>query len=257
MYKSHVFSTKNKLWILGSILFCQFTNAQLLELDFTYERREESNFKIHLVRYGIIGVSSLQHLDLSAEVIKMKYDAKNGFYLGFSIFSTQTLWRGNKVDELNTFDFLMNPIGGNANGNFFAKIPLKRSQIQNSNIGISLGTKWIEGPPTPNYQSSSFLDHYSRLGWVYQRLLAEDALTNSSLSFWTYPHIQFHRSSAKSRNLFFDNQIDPLAQGFGIELGIECNTQLKITLHGQQLTNTDPEAEFKRFVTRLVVAYRF
>jgi hypothetical protein len=119
MYKSHVFSTKNKLWILGSILFCQFTNAQLLELDFTYERREESNFKIHLVRYGIIGVSSLQHLDLSAEVIKMKYDAKNGFYLGFSIFSTQTLWRGNKVDELNTFDFLMNPIGGTAEWKLF------------------------------------------------------------------------------------------------------------------------------------------
>lgn len=257
MPKTLVPFTKNTLWLLGILLCSQFANGQLIELDYTYEKREESSFRIHLIRYGMIGISSLQHLDFSAEIIKMRYNAKNGFSLGFSVFSTQTLWRGNKVDELNTFDFLMNPIGGTVNGNFFVKIPLKRSKINNSNIGVSLGTKWIEGPPAPNFQSNSFFDHYTRLGWLYQRLLAEDALTNSSLSFWAFPHIQFHRSSAESRKLYFNNQIDPLAQGYGVELGIEYNTQLKITLHGQQLLNTDPQGEFNRFISRLIVAYRF
>jgi hypothetical protein len=107
------------------------------------------------------------------------------------------------------------------------------------------------------FRSNSFLDHYLRLGWVHQRLLAEDALANNSLSFWTFPHIQFHQSSSQSRGIYFDDQIDSLAQGYGIELGIEYNTQLKITLHGQQLLNTDPQGDFNRFVTRLIVAYRF
>jgi hypothetical protein len=240
-----------------NLLYIQQASSQLLELDFTSEKKEESSFKIHLIRYGIIGVSSLQHLDLTAEVLKMRYDAKNGLYLGFTVFSTRTIWQGNKVDELNTFDFLMNPIGGTVHGNFFGRLPLNRSKTQNSNIGLSIGSKWIQGPPVPMFRSNSFLDHYLRLGWVHQRLLAEDALANSSLSFWTFPHIQFHQSSSESRSIYFDDQIDSLAQGYGIELGIEYNTQLKITLHGQQLLNTDPQGDFNRFVTRLIVAYRF
>ena len=32
---------------------------------------------------------------------------------------------GNRSDQLNTFDFLMNPIGGVLNGSFFATIQLK------------------------------------------------------------------------------------------------------------------------------------
>jgi hypothetical protein len=69
--------------------------------------------------------------------------------------------------------------------------------------------------------------------------------------------LQFHQSSAESRKLYFNDQIDPFAPGYGIELGIEYNTQLKVTLHGQQLLNTDPQGDFNRFVTRLIVAYRF
>ena len=33
-------------------------------------------------------------------------------------FTDQTIWRGNQIDALNTFDFLMNPIGGTVNGTF-------------------------------------------------------------------------------------------------------------------------------------------
>jgi hypothetical protein len=72
-------------------------------------------------------------------------------------------------------------------------------------------------------------------------------LTNSSLSFWTFPHLQFHQSSAESRKLYFNDQIDQFALGYGIELGIEYNTQLKVTLHGQQLLNTDPEGRLWPF----------
>jgi len=248
---------KYSFLLMVNLLCIKKASSQLLELDFTSEKKEERSFKIHLIRYGIVGLSSLQHFDLTAELLKMRYDAKNGLYVGFTIFGTRTIWQGNKLDGLNTFDFLMNPIGGTVHGNFFGRLPLKRSKIQNSNIGLSIGSKWIQGPPVPNFRNNSFLDHYLRLGWVQQRLLAEDALTNSSLSFWTFPHIQFHQSSSESRSIYFDDQIDSLAQGYGIELGIEYNTQLKITLYGQQLLNTDPQGDFNRFVTRLIVAYRF
>tara|TARA_B100000886_G_C20420366_1_gene491288 strand:+ start:1861 stop:2634 length:774 start_codon:yes stop_codon:yes gene_type:complete len=248
---------KSNILLLGVLLSCHYASAQLLELDYTSEKKEESSFKIYLIRYGIIGVSSLQHLDLTTEVLKMRYDSKNGLYIGFTVFGTQTIWQGNKINKLNTYDFLMNPIGGNLHGNFFGRIPFKRSVNQNSNIGLSIGSKWIQGPPAPNFKSNSFFDHYLRLGWVYQRLLAEDALTNSSLSFWAFPHIQFHQSSSESRSIFFDDQIDSLTQGYGIELGIEYNTQLKIMLYGQKLLNNDPQGDFNRFVTRLIVAYRF
>ena len=248
---------KNTFWFLGIFLWSQITTAQLLEIDFTSEKREESSFRIHLIRTGIIGASSLKHLDLTAEILKIRYDSKVGFYSGLTVFGTQTLWVGNKIDSLNTFDFLMNPIGGTIHGNLFNKIPIKRSSVQNSNMGISMGIKWIQGPGVSNFKSTNFLDHYLKLGWVYQRLLAEDALTNSRLSFWMFPHFQIHLSSAESRQLFFNEQIDPTTLGYGMELGLAYNTQLKVTFHGQQLLNANPQSEFNQFVARLSVAYRF
>ena len=56
---------------------------------------------------------------------------------------------------------------------------------------------------------------------------------------------------------FFNNQLDPLSYGYALELGFEYNTQLKITLVGQQLVNADPSGNFGRFVARLIVGYRF
>ena len=257
MQKKCFHPLKLTIYIVGIFLSCQLTNAQLLELDFTSEKREESSFRIHFIRFGIVGASSLKHFDLTAEVLKFRYDTKNGLYWGFTVFGTRTIWRGNKIDALNTFDFLMNPIGGTVHGNLLTRIPLKRYKTKNSNIGLSMGTKWIQGPPLANFKSNSFFDHYLRLGWIHQRLFSEDPLTNSSLSFWTCPHLQFHQSSAESRKLYFNDQIDQFALGYGIELGIEYNTQLKVTLHGQQLLNTDQEGDFGRFVTRLIVAYHF
>jgi hypothetical protein len=88
-------------------------------------------------------------------------------------------------------------------------------------------------------------------------LLSEDALTNSSLSFWAFPYLQLHQASEESRRLFFKEQIDPQAYGYGLEIGIAYNSQLKLSIYGQQLLNTSPESEFNQFVARLVAAYRF
>ena len=248
---------KFRVSFLGMVLFSQLATAQLMEMDFTTQKREENNFRFHLLRFGMVGLSSLQHVDVTAEVLKFRYDTKAGLYWGFTVFGTNTLWRGNKVDALNTFDFLMNPIGGTIHGNLLTRIPLKRYPTKNSNLGLSMGTKWIQGPPLPNFKNSSFFDHYLRLGWIHQRLLAEDPLQNTSLSFWAFPYVQLHQSSLESRKYFFSDQIDPLAAGYGVELGLAYNAQLKITLHGQQLLSTDPQGDFRRFVTRLIVAYRF
>jgi len=202
-------------------------------------------------------VSSLQHLDLSAEVLQFHYLARGGTNWGLTLYSTQTLWRGNKQDLRNTFDFLMNPIGGLANGSISGKIPFKLKPDKNSNLQFFLGSKWIEGPPAPAFRTPRFFDHYLHLGWLQQRLLAEDPLTNSSLSFWLFPYFQLHQSSATDRRRFFDELLPPLAQGYGLEIGIDYNRQLKLSLYGQQLINTTPQSALRLFVARLIVAYRF
>ena len=83
------------------VFFSMEGYSQRLDTDFNAEKREESSFKIRLLRHGIIGVSSLQHLDLSAEVLQFRYFARGGTNWGLTLYSTQTLWRGNKQDLLN------------------------------------------------------------------------------------------------------------------------------------------------------------
>ena len=40
-------------------------------------------------------------------------------------------------------------------------------------------------------------------------------------------------------------------------MGLEYNTQLKVTLIGQQILNAEPTGVFGQFVARLIIAYRF
>ena len=248
---------KTRLFLVGFLLLSAALTAQLLEIDYTKGKREEESFRIQLIRTGIVGISSLKHLDFTLEVLKLRYDSKKGNHIALTVYGTQTLWRGNRIDELNTFDFLMNPIGGTINGSFFGSFTLKKNELQNTKLGVSIGNKWIEGTPLPNFQNTSFFDYYGRVGWIYQKTLAEDALTNSSLYFWAFPSLLMHQSSAESRQQFFNNQLDPLSYGYALELGFEYNTQLKMTLVGQQLVNADPSGNFGRFVARLIVGYRF
>ena len=68
--------TKTRLFIVGFLLLSMHLPAQLLELDYTTGKREEESFRIQLIRTGIVGISSLKHLDLTLEVLKLRYDSK-------------------------------------------------------------------------------------------------------------------------------------------------------------------------------------
>ena len=251
------FYSKKRWLFVGFLLFNMSSKAQLMEIDYTKEPREESSVRLQLIRTGIVGISSLKHLDLTVEVLKIRYDAKKGAHAAFTVYGTQTLWRGNRVDQLNTFEFLMNPTGGAINGSLFTSFPLTKKETQNTKVALSIGKKWIQGPPLPTFQNTSFFDNYGRLGWIYQKTLADDALNNMSLYFWAFPSAIVHQSSDESRKIFFNDQLDPLAYGYSMELGLEYNTKLKITLIGQKILNAEPLGNFDQFVARLIVGYRF
>ena len=256
-YKILVIFKKIYFWFFSFSLLTWITSAQLLEIDYSLEKKEESSFRVHVIRYGIIGVSNLQHIDFSVEALKLRFDSKKGSHFSFSVYGTQTLWRGNKIDGLNTFDFVMNPMGGTINGNFFSSISIDRNDTNISKIALSLGKKWVEGQPLPNFENTRFFDNYGRLGIVHQRLLAEDPLQNTSLYFWGFPNLILHHSSNSSRQSFFDGELPSIAYGYGIEFGIDYNTQLKLIFLGQQIVNTSPDSIYGRVVARLTLAYKF
>ena len=67
-----IFSFKKSTTSFGLFAFLvTLSYGQLLEIDYTQGKREESSFRVQLVRTGIVGVSSLQHLDLTLEAIKI------------------------------------------------------------------------------------------------------------------------------------------------------------------------------------------
>ena len=248
---------KGSIFIIIFLLFGTFIQAQLLEIDYTKDKREENNFKAQFIRSGIIGASSLKNLDLTVEALKLSYNNKQKSQFAFTLYGTNTVWKGNKMDELNTFDFLMNPIGGRLNGSFFTSYTVDKKDLQNTKLALSIGKKWIQGPSIPNFKNSSFIENYGRLGWIYQKTLAEDALTNSALIFWTFPSLIFHQISEENIKTFFNDQLDPFSYGYGLEFGLEYNKKVKITLIGQQILNSDPEGDFNHIVARLIFSYRF
>jgi len=248
---------KQRSLFVGFMLFSSLCLGQLLDVDYSSGTREESQLRVQFLRSGILGVSSLKHLDLTVEGAKIRYDNRKGNQLSLTLYGTQTLWRGNRIDALNTFDFLMNPIGGSANGALFYSVPLNSKDLHHNKMALAIGNKWIQGPPLPNAQNTSFFDRYGRLGWVYQSKITEDPLTNSSLYFWSFPALLVHQGSALSRQQFFNGELTPWSYGYAIELGMEYNSQFKFTLLGQQLLNTVSESSFGQFVARLIVSYRF
>ena len=128
-----------QLIIICFLIDPSFGYSQLLDLDYTKQKREESSFKAYFIRNGIISLSSLKHLDVTAELSKLKYFTKNGVNFDFTIYGTETIWKGNRSDQLNSFDFLMNPIGGVLNGSFFCNYPIKNSDFFNTKLSIGFG----------------------------------------------------------------------------------------------------------------------
>ncbi len=135
-----------QLVIICFLIDSSFGYGQLLDLDYAKQKREESSFKAYFIRSGIISVSSLKHIDVTAELSKLKYITKSGINLDLTIYGTETIWKGNRSDQLNTLDFLMNPIGGVLNGSFFCNYPIKNSEFFNTKLSIGFGKKWIQGP---------------------------------------------------------------------------------------------------------------
>ena len=67
-----------------------FANAQLLEVDYSIAPREENSVRLHLIRQGIIGLNTLQHLNSTLEVAKVRVQTKNKVELDFALFGTRT-----------------------------------------------------------------------------------------------------------------------------------------------------------------------
>ena len=124
----------------------------------------------------------------------------------------------------------MNPIGGDINTNLFFSYPLSKKELQNTKIALSIGKKWIQGQPLPNFQNDSFFDNYGRFGFIYQSTIAEDPINNSSLFFWTFPSLIIHQGTEESRRQFFNSNLDPFAYGYAIELGLESVSYTHLTL---------------------------
>tara|TARA_Y200000002_G_scaffold225692_1_gene186306 strand:- start:1445 stop:2218 length:774 start_codon:yes stop_codon:yes gene_type:complete len=255
-FSKYLISTASSIFLFFTLVSWNCF-GQMLELDYSKQKREENSFKVHLIRTGIVGMSSLKHLDFTIEALKLRFDAKKGSHVDFTLYGTQTIWNGSRENVLNTFDFLMNPIGGDINTNLFFSYPLSKKEHQNTKITLSIGKKWIQGQPLPNFQNNSFFDNYGRFGFIYQSTIAEDPMNNSSLYFWTFPSLIIHQGTEESRRQFFNSNLDPFAYGYAVEVGLEYNTQLKVTILGQQILNANPAGEFGQFVTRLIIGYKF
>lgn len=262
MMKQYIFKNKQQTFKFFSLLFCftllfQPLSAQQFAIDYTPTKERESSFKVGLFKQGIIGLNSLQHIDASAEVLRMQFDSSGGTILSLSLFSTQTIWAGNKKDELNLLSYIHNPVGGIVNGSFMGKIPLSFQKNTSYKLGVRLGLRLIEGFPLDPTKSRFFVDNYASLGVIYQRLLFEDARKNQSLYLLAYPSGILHYSGAEKREQFFNNQLETTAYGYGFQLGVELNRSFRFSFMGHQLLNAEEGSDVGRFVLRFSTGYSF
>ena len=129
MFFKRVFFLNNGIFFNFFLIMTNFSFGQLLDIDYTKDAREESSLKFQLVRAATIGFSSLKHFDVTLEAAKITYDSRGGSHIVFTLYGTQTIWNGNRKYLLNTFDYLMNPIGGDINGNFFFSYPVSKQDM--------------------------------------------------------------------------------------------------------------------------------
>jgi hypothetical protein len=232
--------------------------AQQIDIDFNQGKKNENTFSFKVIEQGIIGISSIGHIDSTIEVVKIKYGLKEGFTSSFSLFTTKTLLALNKNDKLNTFSHIINPTGGAYNATIMNSFPLRKSDKSNSHLGLRIGKKIVKGQAIYNsYKNKSFFENFLSLGYVYKRIIAEEAIENNSLYLWSFPNIFITHASEEKRKQFFDNYLKSYTCGYGFELGIQYNQSLKIILIGNQILNGIIESELNKFNLRLSLAYRF
>jgi len=237
------------------LIVCQFTMAQHLSPDTSPGKKEESSVRVGFLKSGVVGVNTLGHLTLTgSKILYARYSGRKGTVVELDLSATYTPLFLNKNDQLNTASQLLNPIGGQANGSITLSHPLQVSENKASKVSVRSGLKWVEAIPIRGISGKNFLDQYLEGGWYFQNLLAEDPLKNQQLYFLAFPHGFVHHSSAAQRSSFFGNQLPPTAVGYGLEVGLELNRQLQITLLASQFLNAE-SAALKKVVLALQVSY--
>ena len=229
--------------------------GQLLEIDYSSFAKKESLFKVSLFKQLLGGVNTLGHVELHSEVLKIHFSNKKGFNSGLSIVGTNSIFSGNKDDKKNNLSHLLNPLGG-INGSIYFSLPLQRKEKSSLRINSRMGTKWIQGTPLRGSENS-FLSHFGLFGFVYQRLLFEDALENQRIDFWAYPRLMASQINKDDLTLFFNDELEPFSYGYGLETGVEFNRKVRLVFLLNQFVNTLEPDTMGIPVLRFTLGYRF
>mgnify|MGYP005751211607 FL=1 len=229
--------------------------SQLLRLDYRSPEKKESQFKISLFKQYMLGVNTLGHLDLSGEVMSINYSGSSGFMGGLSVMGTTTLFYSNDDDKKNNLTHLLNPIGG-INGSLYFLFALQKKEKSSLKLSSRLGIKWIQGSALKGFENY-FLSRYGALGSVYQRILFEDALENQRIDFWIYPHLMASQVGEENLKIFFDNQLETISYGYGLQTGVEFNLKVRLIFLLNQFINPINSDALGNPVLRLILSYRF
>ncbi len=240
-------------------LINHFAFSQQLDFDFySGGEKENKNFSVKFIQQGILNINSYTNISASIEALKVSYKSKNNFNSYLTFFSTRTFFTGNKDDKLNTLSTVLNPIGGTLNINIQSLIPIKVKEDFNSSLGIKIGKKFIEAQaiyfPLDN---KAFFENYLNLGSLIQKKIIDDPLNNTSLYFWSYTNLFLSKSLKKNREIFFDNELKSLSNGYGFEIGLQYNRSMKILLIGNKILNTKKKSKLNKMIFQLSISYRF
>ena len=230
-------------------------HSQLLELDYRSPVKKESLLKARFIKTFVGGINTLGHVDVSSEVININYSSSSGFVGGISVVGTYPLFLGNKDDKKNNLSHLLNPLGG-INGSLYFQFPLQQREKTSFRLSTRMGLKWIEGHPLRGFERY-FLSGYGMLGGVYQRLLYENAPENERIDFWAYPHLMANQVKPTDLEVFFDNALESITYGYGLQSGVEFNQKWRIVFLLNQLVNTTAPDAVGGALLRLTLGYRF
>ena len=228
--------------------------AQQLTVEPSPGKKEESFFRFRFFKSGLLGFNSIGHLTVSGSgLLNLRYSGKKGSFTEFDLSSTYSPLFLNSNDQRNAVSHLLNPLGGLVNVSLRYAIPLHIEETTASKLTIRTGLKLVEAFPIKAIDGQNFLDQYAEVGWLYQNLIAEDALQNQSLYFMAYPHFFVHHSGAEQRASFFGQNLPPTAQGYGVELALDFNRRLWVSLTGSQFVNATVANNLQKFVLALTV----
>jgi len=245
---------KKKSIYLVLLLGYSSLNAQLLELDYRSPVKKESAFKVKLFRQLMGSVTTLGHIDTSLELMNIDFSASRGLSLGLTVAGTRTFFIGNKDDRRNNLSHLLNPVGG-INGSIYFLLPIASQEKSHWRLSSRMGVKWIQGSPLRGFESA-FLSGFGQLGAVYQKLLYENAPENQRIDFWAYPQLLLGQVKDRDLWVFFDNDLEPLSYGYGLETGVEFNQKLRLIFLLNQFVNPVRAESVGLPVLRLTVAFR-